>query len=259
MRKWKIQKKWNSLSRRYRGSKMCILLLGALVIGILSGCGNAKATEEDGRFWEAESAEDGKIDFSMLKEQNPDIFAWLYVPGTNIDLPILQSGKKDDYYKYHTIDGTESDAGAPYTEMANLMNMCDFNTIIHAKDLEEGDWFYELHQFENPAFFEENMVFYIYLPDNVLTYVITAAYYDEGSDLLRRYDYTTYDGCLRYLEQMKEQRDMGKQMREGVEMTPYHYLVTLNGSIRPDKSSQYVVIGMLVNDAAGTIDRVILD
>lgn len=253
-------KKWN---------KILILTFFLLTACGVFGCGQSQkepeqeeasaVSEENTEFWQTESAADGKIDFSMLQEQNPDIFAWLYIPGTEIDLPILQSGESDDFYGSHTIDGAESDAGAPYTEMANLMNMCDFNTIIHAKDLKEGDWFYELHQFENPVFFEEHKVFYIYLPDNVLTYEISAAYYDEDSDILRRYDYTTFEGCSNYLEQMKEQRDIGKQMREGVEMTPFHYLVTLNGSVRTDKASQYVVIGVLANDAAGTIERVILD
>ena len=48
-------------------------------------------------------------------------------------------------------------------------------------------------------------------------------------------------------------------MREGWDdLTPYHFLVTLDGSIRED-DTQYVVIGALISDAAGTIDRVILD
>ena len=85
-----------------------------------------------------ESAADGQIDFSMLQEQNPDIFAWLYIPGTNIDLPVLQSPVSDEYYITHDIWGHENATGAVYTEMPNLMNMCDFNTVIHGDDLEEG-------------------------------------------------------------------------------------------------------------------------
>jgi Uncharacterized protein conserved in bacteria len=205
-----------------------------------------------------ETAEDGHIDFEALKAENSDIFAWLYVPGTDIDYPVLQSPVSDDFYKTHTADGKEGAAGALYTEMPNMMNLCDFNTIIHGRDDEEGSLFEDLHLFENPDFFTEHEKFYLYLPDNVLTYEIFAAYYDEGSDILRRYDYTTYEGCDSYLKQMYGLREMGKNQREGWDdLTPYHFLVTLDGCTADDR--QYVVCGALTGDAAGNINRVILD
>lgn len=247
-----------------------VLMAAAVSLICLAGCGGHGAQEGDsgmaGEAAEGKEREDrqetagGGIDFGELQGQNPDIFAWLYVPGTDIDAPILQSGIADDYYEGHTADGKEGEAGALYTEMANLMDMCDFNTVIHGKDGEEGDIFYGLHLFENPDFFAEHKNFYIYLPDNVLTYEIAAAYYDEDSDILRRYDYTTYQGCQDYLDQMYGAKDMGKNFREGWEgLTPYHFLVTLNGGRREGTASQYVVIGVLVGDAAGRIGRVILD
>lgn len=248
-----------------------IYFLMGMVLLCLSGCGKqelqvnepesekAEAAEETAGL-SNESAEDSHIDFEMLKKENPDIFAWLYVPGTDIDYPILQSPVSDDYYKTHTEDGGEGQAGALYTEMPNMMNMCDFNTIIHGIDTEKDSLFAGLHQFEDPDFFDKNDKFYIYLPDNVLTYEVFAAYYDEGSDILRRYDYTTYEGCMDYLEQVYGMREMGKNLREGWEdLTPYHFLVTLNGSIREEEARQYVVLGVLIEDAAGNIDRVILE
>ena len=224
-----------------------------------SGTGNDNVNGEAGTGLAGESAADGHVDFEVLQEENPDIFAWLYVPGTDIDYPVLQSPVSDDYYKSHGQNGQEDESGALYTEMPNMMNMCDFNTIIHGKDNEDGDLFAGLHKFEDPDFFEKNEEFYIYLPGNVLTYEVFAAYYDDGSDILRRFDYTTYAGCEAHLEQIYAAREMGKQLREGWEdLMPYHFLVTLDGSVRED-GRQYVVIGALTGDAAGVIDRVILD
>ncbi len=207
-----------------------------------------------------ETAKDGKIDFAALQKENPDIFAWIYVPGTEVDFPVLQSPVSDDFYKTHTPDGKEGSMGAVYTEMPNMMDMCDFNTVIHGRDREDGNPFMDLHRLEDPDFFAEHEKFYIYLPDNVLTYEIFAVYNDECSDILRRFDYTTYAGCQAYLEQVYASREMGKQLREGWDdLTPYHFLVTLNGSIRETEEKQFVVLGVLTGDAAGRIDRVILD
>ena len=105
----------------------------------------------------------------------------------------------------------------------------------------------------------EHETFYLYLPDNVLTYEIFASYYDEGSDILRRHDYTTFAGCQEYLDEIYGMRSMNRNFREGWEgLTPWHFLVTLNGLIRED-GTQYVVIGALTEDAAGKIDRIIYE
>lgn len=40
---------------------------------------------------------------------------------------------------------------------------------------------------------------------------------------------------------------------------PSHFFVTLDGSVGGESGKQYVVIGVLTGDAAGQIDRVILN
>lgn len=219
---------------------------------------NAQADVEAGNcaVLDEESAADGSVDFDKVQECNPEIFAWLYIPGCNIDEPVLQSAQSDSFYQNHDAMGNESTVGALYTEMPNNMNMCDFNTIIHGYDRKETDLFYGLHCFEEQNFFEKNQQIYLYMPENVLTYEIVAAYYDEGSDILRRYDYTTYIGCENYLKELFGEKSMTKHIREEwEELTPNHFLLTLNGTVRND-NTQYVVVAVLVQDAAGVIDRV---
>lgn len=244
--------------------RKCKITSSIVLACLLTGCGteNADGGAETAQADMAEgclgeSAADGHVDFKALRLSNPDIFAWLYVPDADIDCPVLQSHESDTYYITHTPDGEAGEAGAVYTEMPNLMNLCDFNTVLHGRDTARGDWFYGLHRYEDAAFFQDSEVFYLYLPDNVLTYEIIAAYYDKGTDILRRYDYTTYSGCQSYLEDLYGYKSMNKNLREGWEdLTPYHFLVTLDGSVRED-DTQYVVIGVLTDDAAGVIDRVI--
>lgn len=276
---------------RFCGDKMTVYRLGILLLPMLCmGCGmggrtgaegmdgvttaddTEKIMQTDGAAVTAaagdeaeetgvlgESAADGCLDFDMLQSKNPDIFAWLYIPGAEIDLPLLQSHISDEYYKTHDALNQENDVGALYTEMPNLMNMCDFNTIVHGNDLEEDAPLKEMHLFEDADFFEKHEEFYIYMPDNVLTYEIFTAYYDEGSDILRRYDYTTLAGCRAHLNAIYGVRSMNRNFREGWEgLTPYHFLVTLDGIVRDD-NTQYVVIGALKEDAAGKIDRMIYE
>lgn len=254
----------------------CLSML--LIMGILIGCGSsntdnredtagteeqtstsASEVEEENRTGlQFETAKDGRINFTVLQEENPEIWGWLYIPGTDIDRPLLQSATSDTYYQDHMADGQEGETGALYIEIPNQTNLCDFNTVIHGKDQKEGDLFYELHKFEEPDFFNEHEALYIYTPDNVYTYSIYAAYYDEGSDILRRYDYTTYQGCNAYLADYYDRRDMAMNKRDGWEdLTAGHFLLTLDGTTTGDR--QFIVMAGLVNAGVANMDRMIFD
>ena len=89
-----------------------------------------------------EDAEDEiPIDFASLKETNPDIYAWIEIPDTNVNYPIVQSADDDSYYLNHTIDGQEGYPGSIYTEKVNAKDFSDFNTVIYGHDMKDGSMF----------------------------------------------------------------------------------------------------------------------
>lgn len=261
-------KKWNS--------KTNIFLLASMILGmIVSGCGtngNAYGNEAEstaGTVVEEqpsvglayESAKDTVVDFEALQRENPDVFAWLYIPGTDIDYPVLQSEEADDFYETHDKFGEASEEGALYTELANLKDMCDFNTVIHGNCSEDGSGlFADLYRFADPDFFEEQEYAYLYIDGNLLTYEIFAAYERENTSLIRTYDFTYIAGCQEFLDDLYGTREMGMNLRKGWEgMTPYHFLITLTTQRENTSDRQFVVVAALVGDAAGTIDRVVIE
>ena len=209
-----------------------------------------------------ESAQDAQVDFRALKEENPEIFAWIYIPDTSIDAPVAQSGESDEYYATHNITKENDENGALYIEAANLTSMCDFNTVIHGNTAEDGEsgLFAELYQFSDPDYFDSHEQMYLYLEDNVLTYEIFAAYERENNSLIRTYDFTYLSGCDQFLKDMYGIRSMNMMIRSGWEdVTPYHFLVTLTTSRGKDSDSQFVVLAALIEDPAGTIDRAVME
>lgn len=266
-----------------------LLCLGIAGVLMLTGCSQRKAAAHtDGRAEEqttgmaavtdlntddtggegnttgiaGETAKDAKIDFAALRAENKDIFAWIYLPDTEIDCPVLQSEEADDYYESHNAYGEVSEEGAVYTELANLKNMCDFNTVLHGRTTKDGEdgIFAELYRFADPDFFENHETVYLYLDGNLLTYEIFAAYEREDTSLIRTYDFTYISGCQQFLDDMYGTRVMGKNIREGWEnVTPYHFLITLTTQKENDTEKQFVVLAALVHDAAGAIDRIVLE
>ncbi len=55
-------------------------------------------------------------------------------------------------------------------------------------------------------------------------------------------------------------RSMTMNLREGWEgITPYHFLLTLTTQREENADRQFVVIAILTEDAAGTIDRIVAE
>lgn len=242
--------------------KSGILAFLILMAAALGACGSNKEEQREERADEPTNGTmDEPIDFDELRESNPDIFAWLYIPGTEINYPVLQSGQSDTFYENHNAEGKEDDTGAVYIELANLTSMCDFNTVLHGKTGEEGDGlFADLYRFADPDFFKDHEYAYLYLDGNVLTYEIFAAYERENTSLIRTYDFTYLSGCQQFLDDLYGTRDMAMNLREGWEIvSPYHYMITLTTQQGEDAENQFVVTAVLIQDAAGTISRVVME
>lgn len=80
-------------------------------------------------------------DFKELKAQNPDIYAWLYIPGTDINYPVCQS-TNDVYYLTHNTQGQLDANGALYTESKyNTRTFQDAVTVIYGHNMRSGKMF----------------------------------------------------------------------------------------------------------------------
>ena len=247
---------------RRKNIKSGILAYLTLVAAMLGACGSEKEEYIEERAEEtAEEMTDASIDIDELRETNPDIFAWLYIPDTAISCPVLQSGQSDTFYEDHNVDGEEDDAGAVYIELANLTSMCDFNTVLHGKTgADEKGLFADLYRFADPDFFSDHEYAYLYLEGNVLTYEIFAAYERENTSLIRTYDFTYLSGCQQFLDDLYETREMTMNLREGWEgVGAYNFVITLTTQRAENAENQFVVLAVLVQDEAGTINRVVTE
>ncbi len=122
------------------------------------------------------------IDFGEIRKENPDIVAWVCVPGTAVDYPILQSAPdmEEDYYLEHNLDGSPGYPGCIYIQKMNQADFCDAVTVVYGHNMKNGTMFAGLHQFEDRTFFDENDTFEIYTPTSVLSYqVIASVNYDN--------------------------------------------------------------------------------
>lgn len=149
-----------------------------------------------------------KVDFEHLKAQNPDIYAWITVPGTGIDYPVLQKRDAEDpydnYYLDHQVDLSEGFPGVIYSQPVNSRDFADSVTVLYGHNLKKGGMFSDLHNFADKDFFAQNSQVIIYTQEKILTYEIFAAVDFSDALLPYEYDFTESAEVQRHLADVKE-------------------------------------------------------
>lgn len=166
------------------------------------------------------------IDWGKLLKTNADVYAWIRVPGTDIDYPILQSSMKreNDFYLHHDIKGGYSFAGCIYTRRENKKDFSDRLTVIYGHNMINGSMFGTLRRFGDADFFKKHKEFYIYMPQKILKYRIVAYMIQDDTDILERYEANNELGFEAYVKELKKARNIRKKEK----IKPDDSIVTLS-------------------------------
>ncbi|WP_172136401.1 class B sortase [Adlercreutzia sp. ZJ473] len=239
-------------------------LVAALVL-CLAGCSPAAGEKphvdsldaNDVPALPSEEKAENPIDFAALQEENSDVYAWIYVPDTEVNLPVLQNAVADNYYLIHDAHGDESELGAVYSQSANSTSFTDPVTVLYGHTFEVNqEWrdemFGTLHNFEDAEFFNSHPNFYIYTPKQVLTYEIVSAYEYDNRHILNSFDFSDPAIVQAYFDYVVNPHSMVKNVREGEQLTAGEdTIVQLSTCTRPaNAAARYIVTGVLVDAQA---------
>ena len=186
---------------------------------------------------------DRNIDFKGLIAANSDIYAWINVPGTNIDYPVLSCGD-NEYYLSHNAFNEESRTGAIFSDMSNSIGFKDPVTVLYGHRMNDGSMFAGLHKFEEISFFNQNRTIKVYTMNGEWDYTIFAAYKTDNTNILYGKDYTDLQQYQLYLDSLQVIPDTNANM-SGLIPTADEYILTLSTCMKDDENSRYVVQAVL--------------
>ncbi|MCR5485495.1 MAG: class B sortase [Clostridiales bacterium] len=199
-----------------------------------------------------EGLPDNPVDFEKVRAENDEIYAWISVPNTGIDLPILRSRTDDLYYINKDIHGKYSRLGSIFTQSHNSLDFLDPVTVIYGHNYslgkDKGTMFTNLHYFENKEFFEENKYFYIYTPGRILTYYIVSAYKYDERHILNSFDFSDEEVLKKYQEYVLDPVSLLKNVRKDATINIDDKLVVLSTCLTNGYSGRYLVNGVLIKD-----------
>lgn len=96
-----------------------------------------------------------QIDFSKLREINPDIVGWIYCEGTEINYPVVQAKDNHKYLQY-LFNGTYNKAGCPFLDVENTSEFSDRHSIIYAHNRKDGSMFGRLNEYKKQDYYKQH-------------------------------------------------------------------------------------------------------
>ena len=123
-----------------------------------------------------------EVDFDALWAQNSDVVAWIYIPDTNVNYPILQ-GYDNEQYLYHMINGECNSAGSIFLEAGLPNDFSSKNNPIYGHRMKNGTMFADIVKYTTQKFYEEHAVGYLITPDsNYVLHMFSGYVTDTGAD-----------------------------------------------------------------------------
>ncbi len=187
------------------------------------------------------------VDFEALKAVNEDIYAWLYVPGTDINYPVVQHPTENSYYLRRSSDGSSYSGGCIFSENYNSKDFSDRMTVLYGHNLRSGKMFAPLNNFADVRVFDSHRYIYVYLPDRELVYeVIAACPYSYAHILLNR-DFDLRADYDEFFSEVMYKTDLNANYLEDVELDyDSDKVLTLQTCLRGNNQQRYIVMGRLI-------------
>jgi sortase B len=169
----------------------------------ISSVAGLEITIEDGVIVADKALSELVFNWDELRATNPDVVAWIIVPGTRISYPIVQ-GPDNDYYLHHLFDSTYSDVGAAFLDSECSPTYGGRNNITYGHNVFDGSMFAEMNSYVKQDFFDENNVVYLCTP--TLNYELRpfATLVMGENSPLRNFDIRDETSLLNYINTMMD-------------------------------------------------------
>lgn len=83
---------------------------------------------------------------------NDDMAAWLQIPGTDIDYPVMWTPRDEEYYLRRGFDGARNQNGCLILDTDSCLDPLTTNLIIHGHNMRSGTMFGTLEDYEDEAY-----------------------------------------------------------------------------------------------------------
>lgn len=148
------------------------------------------------------SLADLSVDWDALENINPDVVAWIYIPGTPVNYPVVK-GNDNEEYLHKAFDGSTgwlASAGTVFLDVNNQADLSDRNNALYGHNMNDGSMFAALAQWENEDEFNAHRDIYLLTPKGNYRLKSFAVVATTGSDAIVQTGFGTEADYFNYIQ-----------------------------------------------------------
>ncbi len=180
------------------------------------------------------------VNFKALQEQNSDIVAWIYAPGTVINYPIVQ-GADNEYYLDHMFNGAANDCGSIFMEALNQSDFSNTNTFIYGHHMKDGSMFASLLKYQKQSYYDTHPVMWIVTPEKSYKLEIFTGFHTTADTSIWKIEFATPEEQQTWLETVSKY----STFKSDVVPTTEDKIVSLSTCSSGYDAGRYVVMAVL--------------
>lgn len=192
--------------------------------------------------FDSENGSSMTIDWESLLKTNPDVVAWISIPGANISQPILK-GKSNNEYLRHNLYKNYSHNGSIFISENTKNPFSQVNTVIYGHNLANGRMFSNLKKYKDIDFWENNQNVYIYFPDDTMKiYKIISFHTVKDAD---EHIYGTYYTNFKEFEPYINENNIYRDKNLNYDSENVNEVITLSTCTNRRHDDRYVIHAVL--------------
>ena len=189
------------------------------------------------------------LQLEELKKENNDIVAWLEIPNTKINYPVLQTSD-NEYYMKHNYKKEKSGDGSIFLDKDYNWDTPSSNLLIYGHNNKNGNMFQDLLKYEDENYYKEHPTIQFTTVNEDCTYDIIAVfksrvYYKSEQNVFRYYYFINAENEEEYNNYVEESKkaslyDTGKTVEYGDQ------LLTLSTCEYSQEDGRFVIVARKV-------------
>lgn len=195
--------------------------------------------------------------FAELYAINPDLVGWIRVNGLDIDMPVVQKSKDNDYYLKHNFNKEKSAYGSIFVNYNNNIESLDLNTVIFGHRMhKDTQMFTNLKEYATPQGFKKAPIIEFNTLYGNYKWKVYAAFITNGStDGDNGYVFNYIFPNLRYVDRSDWTKTYGNYIAQinqraiyltGVDIEPTDRILTLSTCTYEFENARLVVVARML-------------
>ena len=207
---------------------------------------------------EEREPESVEYDFDLLHQQNPDIRAWVVIPGTDINYPVCQTDN-NDFYLNHNFNKKYSAFGTLFFDCQNEVDSSQ-NITIYGHSVKNSQMFTNIKKYANIDFYKEHPIVQLITPNGLVEYKVFAAMVmnavpEDDNGYLYHFMQTDFMRQRDFINWINEalQRSV---IETTVDVLPSDRIITMSTCGYQFKNQRFVVMARQVREGESNIVEV---